>query len=110
MTRSTRSIFLALLLTTATVASANAQLLKAPIHLHPNADGRVSFRVKNDSPAFREVTIDDKTYEVGGHQQIVVKAPVGTVIYAGYGITNHVKGSILVEVKPELDGKTINVS
>ena len=110
MIRSTRSMFLALVLSAGTVASANAQLLKAPIHLHPNADARVSVHVKNESLTFREVVIDGKTYEIGGHKQIVIKAPVGTVVYAGFGISNHAKGTVLLQVTPEVAGSTVSVS
>ncbi len=101
---------LVLTLALAPLAAANAQLLKAPIHMHPNTDARVSIHVKNDSPAFREINVDGKTYDIGGHSQVVIKAPVGTVVYAGFGVPQHAKGTVLLQMDEQANGKTINVS
>ena len=101
---------LALTLAFTPLAAANAQLLKAPIHMHPNTDTRVSVHVRNESLTFCEVTVDGKTYQVNGRSAIVIKAPVGTVVYAGFGVLQHAKGTVLVQLDKQLDGKTISIS
>ncbi len=112
MIRSTYKALLALVLASTALTSANAQLFKAPIHLHPKAgqtDDRVTLVVKNEGNAFGEIVVDGKAYEVRGHQALVIKAPVGTIVYAGYGIAWHAKGSVLTQMDAESNGATFKV-
>jgi len=112
MIRSTYKVLFALVLASTALTSANAQLFKAPIHLHPTAgqtDDRVTLRIRNENTSFSEVVVNGKTYEVRGHQAVVIKAPAGTVVYAGYGITRHKKGSVLTQMDVASDGKTITL-
>ena len=111
--RSARSSILAISLlaaASAAVASPLAGILH--LHVHPASppDGRVAFTVFNKSESFRDLRIDGKVYTVLSHRSLTIKAPVGTLIYAGSTMPLHRKNSVVLEVNRQLDDKTIEIN
>jgi hypothetical protein len=102
---------LALTLIAASATAAQAAPLGNLIHLHPHAaDTRIGVVLVNDGERFQEVVIEGKTYEIQSHHTAFVKAPAGTVVYAGANVLAHKKGTMLLEVKNGMNGKTIHLS
>ncbi len=82
------------------------------VHMHPRpaqADTRVSVALSNRSNYFQDVKIGEKTYTVGAHHMLTVKAPVGTVVYAESRTLNHRRGDAILEIKPDLNAQTVTL-
>jgi hypothetical protein len=82
-------------------------------HLHPKAkqvDDRVSLTLMNQSMMFRAVTLGGQTYTVNGRSTLRIKAPAGTLVYAGKNSPTHRRGDVVLEVSPKLNGKTVDIN
>ena len=82
------------------------------VHLHPRpaqTDNRVSVVLSNQSNSFRDVKIANKTYTVDAHRTLSLKAPTGTVVYAASRSLTHRRGDAIVELKSELNDKTVKL-
>jgi hypothetical protein len=75
------------------------------IHLHPQPqpDGRVELTLVNHSARFHDVKVDGRSYEVNPAHSLVIKAPVGTVIYRDSASGAHRRGEALVSLTPDLN-------
>ena len=93
-------------------ASAVASPLSNLVHLHPHAkqdDGRVSVTLYNKALSFRDVTVAGQTYTVEPAHTLSIKAPVGTVVYAGSRTPLHRRGDLLLQVTPQLNKQMVNI-
>ena len=83
------------------------------VHLHPRpaqADNRISLTLYNNTVGFRDVTIDGHTYTVLEHHTLQVKAPAGTVVYAGSRSPEYHRGDAILEVTPKVGNQTVNIN
>lgn len=97
----------------APVAPALASAISFPIHLHPRVhrvDDRVDLSLYNPSFNFREVKIDGHTYLVRAHRSIILKAPIGTAIYADSRTQTHRRGDVMLVVTPNLNKQQITLN
>ncbi|QHN02721.1 hypothetical protein FTO74_04555 [Granulicella sp. WH15] len=101
---------LALTLAAASVPAVHASPLHKGMHLHPGIDSRICLHVFNAGNQFREIVVEGKTYEVQPHQGAMIKAPAGTKVYAGFNVSQHKKGTVLLELTDEVNGKRIVLS
>ncbi len=95
------------------VASAAASPLPRMFHLHPRAkqvDDRVSLTLMNQSLMFRDLTVGGQTYTVNAKSRLSIKAPAGTLVYAGTTTLEHKRGDVVLEVSPKLNGQTVNIN
>jgi len=93
-------------------AAAYAAPLSGILHLHPHAapgDSGVSFTLFNKSIFRREVIVDGKTYIVLPGHLLGITALPGTRVYAGSKTASHDRGSLLVEVTPDMRDKQVSV-
>ena len=93
-------------------ASAIVNPFTSLIHLHPKspvADTRVSVVLHNTAPTFEDVKIGDHTYTLQASHSLEVKAPIGTVVYAASNSTHYHRGDAIVEIKPDLNNKIVNI-
>ncbi len=100
----------ALALSASVVSTAAASPLPRLFHLHEHStpvDRRVDFTLMNKSMAFREVNVAGQTYTINGLGTLAIKAPVGTVVYANTTTLEHKRGDVVLQVAPELKGKTV---
>jgi hypothetical protein len=82
------------------------------VHMHPRpaqADTRINLVLYNSSPSFRDVTIDGKIYTVSSHHTMEVKAPAGTVVYAGSPSFTHKRGDAILQVTPKVNHQQFNL-
>jgi hypothetical protein len=71
------------------------------VHAHPAIkDARVTIVLRNSSPVFQDIKIGEQVYTVGAQRTVLIKAPVGTVVYAtGHTGSLH-SGDKVVEITP----------
>ena len=87
-------------------ASAAISPLSNIIHFHPKAtqpDTRVSVTLVNQARGFRDVNVGGHTYTVLSHQALEIKAPAGTLVYAGNPTPHFKRGDVVLEVAPQND-------
>ena len=81
---------------------AHAMSFRTYLHLHPHsssvADNRAILKVRNSGESFKEVVVLGETYTVGSRETITIKAPVGTVVYAGGCVPMHRRGDVIAVV------------
>ena len=81
---------------------AEAMSFRTYLHLHPHtpavADNRAILKVRNGGEFFQEVVVLGETYTVRSRETITIKAPVGTVVYAGGCVPRHRRGDVLAVV------------
>jgi hypothetical protein len=113
-----RRILTALTVTTTAAAltpvAAHAASFGNIFHLHPHPtvvtqDARVSFMIYNNTYAYQEFKVNGVTYVVPSHFNLLVKAPVGTEVYAASKIGDHARGSLLFSVSQQQDAQKIVV-
>jgi hypothetical protein len=83
------------------------------VHLHPRpaqADTRVALTLYNNGSSFQDVKIDGHFYTVSAHHTLEVKAPAGTVVYAGSRTASHQRGDAILEVTPKVNHQTLNIN
>lgn len=89
-------------------ASAVVSPFSHGVHLHPHpVDDRVSITLMNKSMMFRDVTIGGQTYTINARTTLSIKAPAGTLVYAGNPTPQFKRGDVVLEVSPKLNGQTI---
>jgi hypothetical protein len=91
-------------------ASAMANPLSHLVHLHPRhaqPDTRITFALRNNGICFRDVRIDGRVYTVQSHGSILVKAPVGTVVYADSQLAHYKRGDAIVELTAKLENQQV---
>ena len=82
------------------------------VHRHPSDgnDTRVSMVIHNKGSFFRDVKIDGHMYTLLPDQSLAVKAPEGTVVYAGSTGALHRRGDLLFAVSRTMDHKTVTIN
>ena len=95
----------------AMVATAPASSLGNLIHLHPHTlpDTRISLRLVNQAPSFRDVKVDGHAYTIPAGQALRIKAPVGTLVYADSRTPSFHRGDVMLEVTPTLADQNVNL-
>jgi hypothetical protein len=103
-----------LALSACTVASASAadvnHDLQSAHKLAHKKDARVFVTLVNKSVTFRDVTIDGHSYTMLPHDLLTVKAPVGTVVYAGSAFGRYHRGDALVALTPSMDHSRVAIN
>ena len=92
--------------------SAAINPLSSLVHLHPRSpksDHRIVVTLYNPSVTFRDLKIDGSIYTIHEHEQITIKAPVGTMIYTASRTPIHQRGDVMLELTPQLDHQRILV-
>jgi hypothetical protein len=80
------------------------------MHKHPTLiDNRVSVTLHNRASIFQDVKVDGHRYTVPGHRGIVVKAPIGTVVYADSSTGELRRGDKVVELSESLNEQTVDL-
>ena len=104
-------MILASLALAAIVATAPASSLNNLVHLHGHTlpDTRVSLRLVNQAPSFRDVKVDGHAYTIPAGQALRIKAPVGTLIYADSRTPAFHRGDVMLEVTPSLGDQNVNM-
>ena len=93
-------------------ASAAVSPLANLVHLHPHAaqrDDRVSLTLLNSSMMFRDVVVDSHTYTMQAGTTLDIKAPLGTVVYAGSRTPQFKRGEIVLTVTSDADHKIVTL-
>jgi hypothetical protein len=72
-------------------------------------NARVYVTLVNKATWFRDVTIDGRTYTVLPNEMLAVKAPVGTMVYAGSEFGRYHRGDALLELTPSLDNSRVSI-
>ncbi len=93
-------MILASLTLAAMVATAPAGPFANLVHLHPhsNPDTRVTVTLVNQAHSFRDVKVDGHAYTIPCGQTLVVRAPIGTRIYADSRTPTLHRGDLMLEV------------
>jgi hypothetical protein len=92
--------------TAASAYAAGTNHETSPTH---KKDARVYVTLVNKASWFRDVQIDGRSYTVLPNELLTVKAPVGTVVYAGSEFGKYRRGDALVELTPSLDHSRVNI-
>jgi hypothetical protein len=95
--------FTLLALSMCTVASASAAGTNHDIRPAHKKDARVYVTLVNKATWFRDVQIDGHTYRMLPSEMLAVKAPAGTMVYAGSDFAKYHSGDALLELTPSLD-------
>ena len=95
----------------AIVATAPASPFANLVHLHPhtNPDTRVTLTLINRAHSFRDVNVDGHAYTIPSGQVLVVRAPIGTRIYAGSPTPTLHRGDLMLEVSAESADRNIPI-
>ena len=104
-------MILASLTLAAMVATAPAGPFANLVHLHPHTspDTRVTLTLVNQAPSFRDIKVDGHAYTIRSGQTLVVKAPVGTRIYAESRTPTLRRGDLLLEVSADSANRHIPI-
>ena len=73
------------------------------------ADQRVTFDLRNESHSFHDLKIDGHLYTVLPDQGLYIKAPIGTVIYAGSRFGIFRPGDVLLTVSSSLQDSRVEL-
>jgi hypothetical protein len=98
-----------LALSACTVASASAAGTNHDLRPHKK-DTRVFVTLVNKSVTFRDVMIDGHSYTMLPNDLLTVKAPAGTVVYAGSAYRNCHRGDALVALTPSMDHSRVAIN
>jgi hypothetical protein len=82
------------------------------VHMHPHAkpvDTRINVTLYNQSPSFCELTVDGKTYTVMSHEELYVKAPAGTIVYAATRMPFTRQGDVVLELSGKVNNQKISI-
>jgi hypothetical protein len=82
------------------------------VHFHPHAaqlDNRITLTLRNGAPVFQDVKIDGRSYTIGAHQGITVKAPAGTVIYADSATGSLRRGATIAQLSAKIDHQLLDI-
>ncbi len=93
--------------------AANAAPLSNLMHLHPHSaqqDSRISFNLYNGGFTTVEFTAEGQVYNVAPKSRVNVKAPAGTVIYAGANFLVHKRGDAVLTVEPKLRDTAVRLN
>ena len=93
-------------------ASALANPLTNLVHLHPRPaqpDTRIEVELYNKGLSFCDVKIGGHIYTVGSHKGLVVKAPVGTVVYSDSKTAAYRRGDAIVELTAQIQDRKITI-
>lgn len=93
-------------------ASAVLSPLSNLIHLHVRSvrlDKRISLILHNTSPSFQDVAINGYSYTIPSHHELLVKAPVGTRIFAASSTGLHHRGELIAEVGTRQEAQAIEL-
>lgn len=93
-------------------ASAAVPQLSKAVHLHPHpalTDNRISFSIHNNAPIFQDVKVDGRSYTIMAHQNLKIKAPAGTLIFADSETGMHRRGEVLLEVSSQVQNQTLTL-
>ena len=92
-------------------ATAPASPLGNLVHLHPHTlpDTRISLRLVNQAPSFRDVTVDGHAYTIPAGEALRIKAPAGTRIYAASRTPAYHRGDLILELTPTLADGNVNL-
>jgi hypothetical protein len=99
-----------LALSACTVASASAAGTNHDLRPTHKKDARVYITLVNKSSVFRDVSIDGHKYTVIPNDNLTVKGPTGTVVYAASRYGKVHTGDALVELVPSLDHSRISLN
>ncbi len=105
----------ALVLALGATASTSAYALPHfGLHRHPSAsqipDSRVTVRIANKGPLFRDIKVDGHVYTILPNKFITITAPAGTSVYTESTGGLHHKGDLLFEVVPQLRGAIVSIN
>jgi hypothetical protein len=99
-----------LALSACTVASASAAGTNHDLRPTHKKDARVYITLVNKSSVFRDVSIDGHKYTVMPNDNLTVKGPTGTVVYAASRYGKVHTGDALVELVPSMDHSRISLN
>ena len=99
-----------LALSACTIASASAADTNHHLQLEHKKDTRVFVTLVNKSVTFRDVTIDGRSYTMLPNDLLTVKAPAGTVVYAGSAYRKYHRGDALVALTPSMDHSRVAIN
>ena len=99
-----------LALSACTIASASAAGTNRDLRPTHKKDTRVFVTLVNKSVTFRDVTIDGHSYTMLPNDLLTVKAPAGTVVYAGSAYRNCRRGDALVALTPSMDHSRVAIN
>jgi hypothetical protein len=99
-----------LALSACTVASASAAGTNHDLRLKHKKDTRIFVTLVNKSVTFRDLTIDGHSYTMLPHDLLTVKAPAGTVVYAGSAFGRYRRGDALVALTPSMDHSRVAIN
>ncbi len=104
-------MILASLTLAAMVATAPAGPFANLVHLHPHTspDSRVTLTLVNQAHSFRDVQVDGHAYTIPAGQTLIVRAPIGTRIYAGSPTPTLHRGDLMVEVSADSANQNVPV-
>ena len=89
-------------------ASAAVSPLSRMVHLHPQADSRVSITLHNSGTMFQDLLINGHDYEVKSHEGLTIKAPAGTVVYSNSATNGHRRGDVLLEMSSNVNNSRVD--
>jgi hypothetical protein len=93
-------------------ASAALSPLSKLVHLHARSvqpDKRISLILHNDLLTFQDIAINGRNYTIYSHHQLLVKAPVGTIIFAASSTGQHKRGEQIVEITAQQNDQLIDL-
>ena len=95
----------------AMVATAPATSLGTLVHLHPHtsSDTRITLTLINQAHSFRDIKVDGHAYTIPSGQNLVVRAPIGTRIYADSRTPTLQRGDLMLEVDARLANQNIAI-
>ena len=70
----------------------------------------MTVHLTNDGLMFKDVKVDGHVYTVLPNHMIVIKAPVGTPVYAESTGGLHKKGDLLFAISPEMQNKFVKTN
>ena len=75
----------------------------------PSSDQRVRFTLLNTGHTFADLRIGNQTYTVLANQDLVIKAPLGTVVYAASRFDNYHRGDAVLTVSASLQESRVDL-
>jgi hypothetical protein len=91
-------------------ASASVSPVSHLMHKHPALiDTRVSVTLHNHASMFQDVQVAGRIYTIPAKQGIVVKAPVGTTIYAASSTGELHRGQVVMQLDATENQKVIEL-
>jgi len=80
------------------------------VHMHPrpaHPDTRITVTIYNKAAGFRDLKIDGQIYTVLSNQELLIKAPKGTLVYTNSTMLTHHRGDLILQITPELNNQSV---